>query len=38
MVIFITEFVILRKTPPFYDQNELKESGFRMEEFQKYFF
>ena len=35
---FITEFVLLTKTPPFYDVNSLIENGERMEEFQKYFF
>ena len=35
MVIFITEIVIFLKTSK---QNEVQENGFRMEEFQKYFF
>ena len=35
MVIFITEFVIFLKASKY---NELEENGFRMEEFQKYFF
>ena len=36
-VIFITEFVLLTKTPPFYEVN-LIENGGPMKEFQKYFF
>ena len=35
MVIFITEIVIFLKTSKW---NELQENGFRVEEFQKYFF
>ena len=35
MVIFVTEIVIFLKTSK---QNESEENGFRMEEFQKYFF
>ena len=36
-VIFITEFILLIKTPSFYEVN-LIENGLRMEEFQKHFF
>ena len=35
-VIFITEFVLLIKIPPFYEVNSL-ENGKPREEFQKYF-
>ena len=35
MVIFITEIVIFLKASKW---NELQENGFRMKEFQKYFF
>jgi hypothetical protein len=35
-VIFVTEFVLLIKTPPFYDVNSFKvENNLCMEEFQK---
>ena len=37
-VIFITEFVLLTKTPTFYEVNSFIENGERVEEFQKYFF
>ena len=37
-VIFVTEFVILCKNPPFYEVNLiLSIKALRMEEFQKYF-
>ena len=35
MANYVTEFVIFLKTSKL---NELEENGFRMEEFQKYFF
>ena len=37
-VIFVTEFVLLIKIPPFYEVNSLIENGKRMEEFKKYSF
>ena len=38
-VIFVTEFELLIKTPPFYEVNSFKiENSLRVEEFQKYFF
>ena len=38
-VIFVTEFELLIKTPPFYEVNSFKiENCLRMEYFQKYFF
>ena len=38
-VIFITEFLLLIKTPSFYEVNSfLIENSLRLEEFQKYFF
>ena len=35
MFIFVTDFVIFHKTSKY---NELEETAFRIEEFQKYFF
>ena len=38
-VIFITEFALLIKTPPYYEVNSfIIENGLRMEEFPKYVF